>query len=289
MDKKGAVITGGGSGINLAFAKAIRAKGYTVVVGDIALHHEASEWLLTTDKDGGPTVVFEHTDVIVLAQLERLFDVFAERIGGVPNIIVAGAGVYEASTAGFWNDEDLDSHYKVLDINLVHPIQLTRIAIRRLRRANKPGVILHESSIVALEPSVVLPLYASSKAGLSHFVRSMAQLEEMAGIKVVAVAPGIVDTPLFRDHPQALDQIDITTDFLLPPDEVVRAMLALVLDSKYRGGTVLEVNDIGSWREVQLLNDPGPQGRSKLPRAKAAGAITLVENALARDGGAYKE
>lgn len=124
-------------------------------------------------------------------QLERLFDVFADMFeGSVPDIVVAGAGIYEASFAGFWNDRDEASHYKLLDVNLLHPIKLTRIAIRRLQRAGRPGAILHESSIVALKPSAVLPLYAISKAALSHFVRCMAPLAEMANIKVVAVAPG---------------------------------------------------------------------------------------------------
>lgn len=124
-------------------------------------------------------------------QLERLFDVFADIFDNdVPDIVVAGAGIYEASSAGFWNDRDEASHYKLFDINLIHPIKLTRIAIRRLQRAGRPGVVLHESSIVALRPSIVLPLYAASKAALSHFVRCMAPLGGMSGIKVVAVAPG---------------------------------------------------------------------------------------------------
>lgn len=101
--------------------------------------------------------------------------------------------------------------------------------------------------------------------------------------------PRIVDTPLFRDHPQALDHIDTTNDFLLPPAEVVKAMMALLTDDKYRAGTVLEVNDIGGWREVQLLNDPGPQGQSKNPRAKAVEAISLVTKALQKDAKGYKE
>jgi 3-hydroxybutyrate dehydrogenase len=126
-------------------------------------------------------------------QLEALFDTFATEFGGeVPDIVVAGAGIYEASSAGFWNDRDNDSHYKLLDINLVHPIKLTRIAFRRMQQAYKQGVVLHESSIVALKPSPVLPLYAVSKAALSHFVRCMAPLGEMSGVEVVAVAPGLV-------------------------------------------------------------------------------------------------
>jgi 3-hydroxybutyrate dehydrogenase len=98
-----------------------------------------------------------------------------------------------------------------------------------------------------------------------------------------------VDTPLFRDSPKAMDHIDTTKDFLLPPEEVVKAMIALVADAKYRAGTVLEVNDIDGWREVQLLNDPGPQGQSKNPRQKALDAIITVKNALEDDAKGYQK
>lgn len=273
-----------------------------MLIGDIGLHREAQEWLTTIERGGrGPKVVFQQTDVTAWDQLERLFDVFVAKFDErAPDIVVAGAGIYEASSAGFWDDRDKASHYKLLDVNLLHPIKLTRIAIRRMRQAQKSGVILHESSIVAQKPSPVLPLYAISKAALSHFVRSMAPLDEMCGIKVVAVAPGsvdsakncddltdrrrrVVDTPLFRDHPQARDQIDYEKDFILPQVEIVKAMLAVAMNPKYQAGTVLEINDIDGWREVQMFNDPGPQGQSKNPRMKAAEAISLVKRALEAD------
>lgn len=92
-----------------------------------------------------------------------------------------------------------------------------------------------------------------------------------------------MDTPLFRDSAKARQHIDMENDFTLPPEEVVKAMMSLVTSSKYPSGTVLEIGDIGGWREVSLLNDPGPQGRSTLPRPKAKDAIKLVEQALAND------
>jgi len=92
-----------------------------------------------------------------------------------------------------------------------------------------------------------------------------------------------VDTPLFRDHPEALEHIDMEKDFSLPPSEVVKAMIALITEKQYVGGTVLEVGDIGQWREVQILGDIGPQGRSTLPRSKAKAMFTLVDKALKED------
>jgi hypothetical protein len=90
----------------------------------------------------------------------------------------------------------------------------------------------------------------------------MGSLHDLCGIKVVGVAPGIIRTPLYTDHPEANRFVDPEKDYMLPPEEVARGMLAVCLDPKYAPGTILEVADPDSWREVQLLNDPGPQGRA---------------------------
>ncbi|KIW16970.1 hypothetical protein PV08_04161 [Exophiala spinifera] len=285
LENKRALITGGGSGLSLALAKVLRARNVSILICDLSLHKEATTWLEETQNDSGPLVSFLRVDVTDWKQLEAAFQNFDDRFGGVPEIVVAGAGVYEASCPGFWDNKDQGSHYKLFDINLVHPIKLTRIAIRRMQRAHSRGVILHISSIVAQKPNVVLPLYAASKAGLSQFIRCMAPLEDMCAIRVVAVAPGIVDTPLFRDHPEAMKHIDMNKDFALPPSEVVKAMVALLTEEKYVGGTILEIGDIGQWRQVQILGDIGPQGRSTLPRSKAKSAVDLVKKALKADAG----
>ena len=60
----------------------------------------------------------------------------------------------------------------------------------------------------------------------------------------------------------------------------MKAMLALLTEAKYAGGTVLEVGDIGSWREVHILGDAGPQGRSTRARAKTIDATTRLANIL---------
>ena len=140
--------------------------------------------------DGGPKVHFQKTDVTDWNQLSAAFDVFEREFGGAPDIVCPGAGVYEPSFNSFWGDEDEASHYKLLDINLLHPIKMTRLAVRKMRQAGKQGVVVHVSSISAQRPSITVPLYSVSKQGVSQFVRSMEPLEELAGIRVVAVAPG---------------------------------------------------------------------------------------------------
>lgn len=207
LQNKTALVTGGGSGknlficlvhkltlldtgINLELAKALRAKGCAVLIADIALNPTARELVESTGHEAKPQVVFHKTGVTSLEQLVGVFKTFDNKIGGVPDIVVPGAGVYEGSFPGFWNDKGERLNYQLIDINMLHPIRLTEISIRKMREAKKPGTILHLSSITAQKPSVVLPLYSVSKAAVSQFVRCMAPLDQICGIRVIAVAPG---------------------------------------------------------------------------------------------------
>jgi 3-hydroxybutyrate dehydrogenase len=186
-----ALVTGGGSGINLEFVKLLNSAGAKVVIADIALHSSASEWLSSLPTTAAP-VEFQRTDVTKWTELEKSFDVCMSKFGSVPDIVVPGAGVYEPSSNSFWKDcdSDTESRYKVLDINLVHPIKMTRIAIKRLVEAKKRGAIVHVSSIAGQRSSIVTPLYQASKHGINSLIRGMAPLEDLVGIKVTGVAPG---------------------------------------------------------------------------------------------------
>lgn len=161
LQNKVAVVTGGGSGINLAFCKLLHNAGCKVLIADIALHSQAKEWfaLVQPEKSSEAQVDYVQTDVTDWAQLENIFDFAKERFGAVPDIVVPGAGVYEPSSNTFWADQDSESRYKVLDINLVHPIKLSRIAIRHWVQAKKQGTIIHISSIACQRSSIVTPLY----------------------------------------------------------------------------------------------------------------------------------
>lgn len=159
-------------------------------MADLTLHASAKEWLQTIQNQSFPKVRFRKTDVSDWKQLELAFDIFENEFGEAPDIVVTGAGVYEPSSNGFWGDSDDASHYKLFDINILHPIKISRIAIKRMRRDQKAGVVVHISSITAQIPSVVNPLYSVSKQAISQFVRCMAPLDNLADIRIVAVAPG---------------------------------------------------------------------------------------------------
>lgn len=191
-----ALITGGGSGIGFTFAKKIHATGCKILIADIALHPATSKWIESLDT---PTdVVFQQTDVTDWSQLERAFDVCIQRLG-LPTIIVPAAGVFEPNVNSFWGDRESDGHYKIFDINLNHPIKTTRIAVRHLVKAKTKGAIIFVSSIAGQRSTIVTPLYTASKHAINSFIRGMAPLDELAGIKVAGVAPGYVSHHLCRN------------------------------------------------------------------------------------------
>ena len=136
----------------------------------------------------------------------------------------------------------------------------TRLAIRdQVTRSNGPpstttvGVILNVSSLAAQFALLNQPLYGASKAGVSSFTRSLAPLHQEFGIKVVAVAPGMVNTPLWTDHPDKIKAVSWNKeDVVLEPKELANAMLKLVEGDEYPGGTVLEVLAEGKMRRVEV-------------------------------------
>ncbi|EXJ63877.1 hypothetical protein A1O7_00212 [Cladophialophora yegresii CBS 114405] len=259
LSGKGAIVTGGGSGISLAFTRHLYQAGCSVLICDLGLHREAQSWLESLPKtaDAKPRVVFTKTDVTDWKQLEQAFDVYAKEFGGVPHVLCPGAGIYEPSAPNFWNDKD-DDGYKILRINLEHPIKMSRIAIRRWVQAGQPGNIILISSTGAQKASILTPLYGAAKQGISNFARAMAPLEKMENIRVTAVAPGPTMSPLMYDHPEAIRFVDPEKDKLASTDEIARGMMALCFDGEFPAGTVLEVTHPDHWREVSLLNDPGP-------------------------------
>jgi len=151
-----------------------------------------------------------------------------------------------------------------MDINVTHPIRTTQLAIAHFLKHKRPGSVVHISSIAAQLPTILVPLYVASKFAISGFVRSLKQLETpldplVLPIRVTAVAPGVVKTPLWLDHPEKLKWVDESKDEWVTPEEVAERMLELVTRQDYVGGTVLEVGK-GQSRTVEVKHDPGPTG-----------------------------
>ncbi|CAK7235101.1 hypothetical protein SEUCBS140593_009168 [Sporothrix eucalyptigena] len=252
LDGKIAVVTGAGSGINLAFAKQAVAQGARVVIADIQLTDDAKAFLAANEK----SVVFAKTDVTKRADLENTVTQAQTSFGDVPDVYIAGAGVFEPDWSSFWDDTE-DDGYKQVEINVNHPMKLSRIAIKSLVKAKKPGVILVVASLAGYQGAFASPLYCATKHAVVGFVRSVADLDELQNIKVVLVAPGYVHTPMWTADPVKMKQFDYKPSMAVMPEEVAEGMVDLVTKAEYGGGACLQVA-VGERRTLGVWNIPAP-------------------------------
>jgi NAD(P)-dependent dehydrogenase (short-subunit alcohol dehydrogenase family) len=269
-------------GINLAFAELLLSRNCNVVFADLELRQEAKDVISNHQSEGRSQASFIQTNVTSWSDLSKMFSFALEKHGDI-DIVCPGAGVYEPHWSNFWHppgsSESRDApdkdHYAQLDINLTHPIRVTQMAISHWLyprppvegskftaappkvSLSNPKRVIHISSVAAQLPVFRAPLYAASKFGLSGFIRSVASLEPRFGVRVNAVAPGIVHTPLWTEHPEKLININLSRDAWVTPQEVAQAMLRCIEEDENIGGTVLEVG-AGNTRKVKALNDPGP-------------------------------
>lgn len=101
-------------------------------------------------------------------------------------------------------------------------------------------------------------MYMASKHAINGFIRSLAGLEDI-GIRVNGVAPGVIKTPLWTEHPEKMMMLDEARDAWVEPEEVAEGMLRCVADPEIGPGYVMEVLK-GKTRNVDWKMDPGPQG-----------------------------
>ncbi|KAI8680418.1 hypothetical protein NCS57_00322300 [Fusarium keratoplasticum] len=234
LDGKIVVITGGASGIGLAFAKLALASGARVIIADLALS-PAAEPLVRND----PNVRFIKCDVQEWDNLEALIPFAEKEFGDVPDVYAANAGVGEPEWSSFWGDRET-KRYAELDINLGHPIKLSRIAIRACLRKNKKGVVIVTSSIAGVNGHFATALYVASKHGTIGLIKSLAKAETEAQVKVVGICPGLVETPLLKSIMESQNG-DETSTVLIKPSEIAERMKDLIEKGTYRGGMALAV------------------------------------------------
>jgi len=192
LSGKRALITGAARGIGLGIALRFLEEGAQVVLLD-----RSEEELLTaleTLKDYGEKVALEVCDLRDLAQLEQSVAQAFERFGGI-EIVVNNAGIafrehFLDISAEHWN--------AVFDINVRAVYLIGQLAARQMISQGGGGVILNMSSKNGLTASSELAHYNASKAAVILLTESMAVELAAYGIRVNAVAPGFVDTPLDR-------------------------------------------------------------------------------------------
>lgn len=222
-----AVITGGGSGIGLAAGRRMRAEGATIVVGDVDVEAGGA----AADELSG---LFVPTDVCDEDAVNGLFDGAAETYGRI-DIAFNNAGISPPEDNLIENTE-LAAWQRVQDVNLKSVYLCCRAALRHMVLAGK-GSIVNTASFVAVMGSATSQIsYTASKGGVLAMSRELGVQFARQGIRVNALCPGPVNTPLlqelFAKNPEraARRMVHVPLGRFAEPDEIAAAVAFLASD-----------------------------------------------------------
>ncbi len=222
-----ATITGGASGIGLATARRFAAEGATVVIAD--LDPDAGGRAAT--EVGG---VFRPVNVADEASVDALFDGVAAEFGAV-DIAFNNAGISPADDDSIETTE-LPAWNRVQDVNLKSVYLCSRAALRHMVPAGR-GSIINTASFVALLGSATSQIsYTASKGGVLAMTRELGVQFARQGIRVNALCPGPVNTPLlqelFAKDPERAQRrlVHVPMGRFAEPEEMAAAVAFLASD-----------------------------------------------------------
>lgn len=240
------VISGAASGIGRATAEKFHREGAAVAL----LDNNASGLRAVTaelQNRDGPAVLNAAADVTQADALEDAVAGFAQRLGGIDGVVsCAGIDCLKPFVEMSYRD-----WRRVIDVNLDGPFRLCLAALPFMRLQTQ-GTIVHVASGAALRPLAGRSAYCAAKAGLVMFAKTLAVDLAPYAIRVNAVCPGIIDTPLFRqslagaEDPQA--ELDRVLDRYLirrvgQPEDIANAALYLSCEeSAHVTGSALAVD-----------------------------------------------
>jgi 2-deoxy-D-gluconate 3-dehydrogenase len=232
-----AFVTGGANGIGAAIARRLVEAGATVTIGDIAPD--------VADVAAGFGAVGVRCDITDTSDVEAALDAAAG--DGVVDIVVNNAGIFP-TTGPMLNATDEFVH-RMLDVNVRAQFSVAREAAKRMSRG---GSIVNMASVAALGGGSNISAYSASKAGVVALTRAFARELGPMGIRVNAIAPGIIDTPGVQAQmaPLKAGGLDIEARIAAnpvglagQPDHIARAALVLVSDlAEFISGHVLVVD-----------------------------------------------
>jgi len=212
INGQAAVVSGGASGLGEATARALAGAGARVAVMDM---NEAGAAAVAADIGG----IGLACDVSDAASAEAAFAKAAEAHGAA-RIAVTCAGIAPAAkVVGRDGPMDLDKFARVINVNLIGTFNITRLAaagmagLDEMDRGER-GVIINTASVAAYEAQIGQAAYGASKGGVAAMTLPIARELARSGIRVMAIAPGIMGTPMLFGLPQEVqDSLGATVPF----------------------------------------------------------------------------
>jgi NAD(P)-dependent dehydrogenase (short-subunit alcohol dehydrogenase family) len=242
LSDRHALVTGASRGIGFAIAQGLAQRGASIVITGRKADTlaAAAEQLRAGGANVQPIVCHQGDPAAIASLFEQL-----DRLGYAAEIVVVNAATNPVM--GPLLQTDLAAWQKILEVNLTGSLVTAQQAARRML-PRKNGSLIFMASIAGLDPMAAIPAYSVSKAGLIGLTKALAKELGPAGIRVNAIAPGLVETKfaaaLFQDR-QIYERVmaEVPLGRHAQPQDVVGAALFLASDaSAYVTGQVLAVD-----------------------------------------------
>ncbi|GAA4856459.1 SDR family NAD(P)-dependent oxidoreductase [Saccharopolyspora rosea] len=188
-----AIVTGGASGLGAATARALASRGAHVFAVDLPD--------VVTKAPVVDGVTYAGADVTDADQVQTVVDQAAGAVNPL-RIVVNCAGIGpSARVVGRGGPHDFDLFRKVVEVNLIGTFNVLRLAAAAIGRTEpdqhgQRGVVVNTASVAAFEGQIGQAAYAASKGGVASLTLPAARDLASSGIRVMTIAPGIVDTPM---------------------------------------------------------------------------------------------
>lgn len=243
LESKRVVVTGGSSGLGAAIAVAAAAAGAKVAINYSKNAEHAKSVVAQIEAANGEAFAMK-ADVSNPKAVAKFFAAVDKRWGGI-DALINNAGT-DGDHALSWK-VDFADWMRVLEVNLAGTFLCSAEALKRMV-PKKHGVILNISSVHEVIPWSGYSAYCASKAGVSMLTKTLAQEAAPFGIRVLAIAPGAIRTPINKavwSNPKTMD--DLKTKIPLgrigEPSEIANLAVVLISEvASYATGTSLFVD-----------------------------------------------
>lgn len=233
---KTAIVTGGGGGIGLATAQRFASEGANIVLADIS-----QDLLSKAENDlkagGAKSIWISRCDVSNEQQVEATVNGAIEHFGTL-DVVVNNAGLMifkkiEEQTAQDWE--------RILNVDLMGAFFFTKHAFLKMKAGS---AIINISSIHAIETTPMVACYAAAKAALLSLTRSAAIEAKEKGIRVNAILPGAIDTPMLWNNPNIKAGLEqVSKDSVGKPEDIAAVVAFLASDdAAFVQGAMIEVD-----------------------------------------------
>jgi NAD(P)-dependent dehydrogenase (short-subunit alcohol dehydrogenase family) len=223
FDGKVIIVTGGAGGIGKAAAEAFAREGGHAIIAD--LNSDGAQAVAKAISSGGPEALASQCDVSDEKSVERTVDAGFDKFGRL-DVVVNNAGlmVFKPIT-----ELTTDDWIKVLHVDLLGAFYFTKQAFLKMKSG---GAIVNISSVHAIETSPLVAPYAAAKSALVSLTRTSSLEGAAKNIRVNAVLPGAIDTPMLWNNPNVKSGIEwIDKTKVGKPEDIANAILYLASDN----------------------------------------------------------